>query len=351
MPDQVKSLMGAKLRDLKLLACIEFANTSWKTPEIKTPEFDLVLNVFRYNFSRVRTMMTMPSQFCEMAMKIQKFLDLAKFEITGRVDGGGFSDPVPSAVATKFEELWKAEYDREAKFLGTPEWDARVLRAHKRGLDPVIILGNSGPAVGFHTMFSSYITATWTAIEAMAADLWEAALNAHPAGLSNLSGKSNRLRQTNKPSGFSPRTVESGPKLVPLSFIQMHHFDVRQKMGTILRERFEFGRLDGIREAYASAFHEKSTQIDAALSNNALDSLSAVRNVIVHRAAIADAEYLKRAKRLKVPIPPAGIGAQVPLDGQVVVELIAPAISCASKLIGAVDDWIVQRSGPKDQPT
>lgn len=132
-------------------------------------------------------------------------------------------------------------------------------------------------------------------------------------------------------------------KLVSLDLIHRNQFDLRQKMGTVLRDRFEFSRLEGIREAYAAAFHKNSDHIDAALSDDALDALSAVRNVIVHRAGIADTEYLRRSKHLK--LPPANAGAPIHLDGQIVVNLVRPAFACGSKLIGAVDDWISRDSG------
>jgi hypothetical protein len=347
--DQLKSMLGAQVRDLKLLACIEYAHSDWDTPKMKTKELNLALSVFRYNISRVRMMMIMPSQVGEIGMKLQKFLDLAKFEVTGSIDRAGISDPIPKTVASRFDELWQGEINREAPLIGTPQWDIVVLKALKQGLDPVIVLGNSGPIVGFHTMFASYITTTWTAIETMAGDLWEAALNAHPAGLSNLGGQANRLRKTNRPSALGSSGERLDSKLVPLSLIQMNKFDLRQKMGTILKERFGFSRLEGIREAYASAFHRNNSQIDAALSDDALDALSAVRNVIVHRAALADTEYFKKARRFKLPIGKAGVGALVPLNGEIVVNLIAPAIGCATKLLGAVDDWISNAAKPKTQ--
>jgi hypothetical protein len=347
MDDRLKKL-GAQVRDLKLLSCIEYAHADWNTPQLRTKELELVLFVFRYNVSRVRLMMCMPSQVGELGMKLQKFLDLAKFQVTGAVDDGSLSDPIPTTVVEKFHELWQADIDREAPLVGTPEWNVRVLEALKQGLDPVIILGNSGPPLGFQTMFASYLTSTWTAIETMAGDLWETALNVHPAGLSSLGGKATRLRKTGRPSPLGASGGRDDSKLVPLNLIQMSQFDLRQKMGTILKERFGFSRLEGIREAYASAFHENSSDIDEALSDEALDALSAVRNVIVHKAAIADDEYFKKTKYLKLPIGKGGVGAIVPLDGEVVVNLIAPARASAAKLLFAVDDWLANATNSKD---
>jgi hypothetical protein len=321
------------------MACINYAHTNWETPTVKNTDIQFLVKIFRFNIARVRMMMIMPAQVGDLGLRIQKCLDLAEFQATGRLDKEHPSEGRPAAVTERFYELWDEETKADGKIMGTPDWDNHVLQGLTKGLDPVIILGNSGPTGGFQAMFASFIIATWTAFETMAGDLWEAALNIHPAGLSNLDGKATRLRKTNKPM-MQVRGSTSDSKLVPLDLIQMNQFDLRQCMGTILRGRFEFGRLEGIREAYASAFHKNCGQIDAALGDDALDVLSAVRNVIVHKAGIADAEYLKRTKYLKLPVGKAGIGALVPLDGQVVVHLIAPAIASASKLLGAVDDWI-----------
>jgi hypothetical protein len=112
-------------------------------------------------------------------------------------------------------------------------------------------------------------------------------------------------------------------------------------MGTILRAKFNFASLDGIREAYSCAFNERSAQIDRALVDPAIDALSAVRNVIVHRDAQADSEYVKKAKYLS-SLPKAQIGQHILLDGDIVVRLLKPAISAANQLLIAVDDWLAK---------
>jgi hypothetical protein len=114
-------------------------------------------------------------------------------------------------------------------------------------------------------------------------------------------------------------------------------------MGTILRARFEFSSLDGIREAYASAFDKDSTEIDRALTNKSLDALSAVRNVIVHRDAQADQEYVQKTKFL-TSLPAATVGQNLLLDGDIVVHLLKPAITAANQLLIAVDGWLAKSS-------
>jgi hypothetical protein len=63
-----------------------------------------------------------------------------------------------------------------------------------------------------------------------------------------------------------------------------------------------------------------------------------VRNLIVHNGGIIDA-YLRR----KSDLPPklvAGLGSAIPLDGEIVAEVIGPVIDAGRRLLQAVDKWI-----------
>ena len=63
-------------------------------------------------------------------------------------------------------------------------------------------------------------------------------------------------------------------------------------MGTALRGKYNFTVLKSTRQAYAEAFSSHPEDIKDTLLDKCLDHLSAVRNVIVHRAAIADKVFL-----------------------------------------------------------
>jgi hypothetical protein len=62
---------------------------------------------------------------------------------------------------------------------------------------------------------------------------------------------------------------------------------------------------------------------------------------MVHKDAIADLEYVKRAKFLK-SIPNADVGEQITLNGDVVVKLLKPAFTSANNLLFAVDEWMTK---------
>ena len=132
---------------------------------------------------------------------------------------------------------------------------------------------------GARGQLASHITATWTIFETLAGDLWEAAMNGHPSGLSDLHGK---------PSSSSGQTEG---KSIPLSQLEKYRYDLTDVMGTVLREKFNFTVLDSVRDAYSMAFHKHSKKIEAAIMDKSLDALNKVRNLIVHKAGIVDKRY------------------------------------------------------------
>jgi hypothetical protein len=184
------------------------------------------------------------------------------------------------------------------------------------------------------------VTGTWTAIETMLGDLWEAALNSHPKTLASLDGKPRGA--ADKADGRSGARIDPESKKLDLNLVARHGFDLRNSMGTIFRleRRFEFTRLSSAREAYLRAFSDKASRVETAIKSDSLEALSAVRNVLLHKAGTADDEYVKQSARLK--IPPAAKGDKIKLNGQNTADLIKPAIASCKSLMIAVDDWVAQ---------
>jgi hypothetical protein len=245
----------------------------------------------------------------------------------------------------------------------TREAEARDPDEHQRRFmaDGLLILHDilPGPGLGLFRLGHSSLYAAvliwgWTAFETMAADLWEAAVNAHVGGLSRLIGKPrNRIA---KLAGMEPRRGRPDPSAqdtsgqdadrtgMKVDLNVIHEVTkgrlntLESHMGTILRDEFSFISLDGIRKAYSSAFHEHSTSVDAALAGKSLDRLSAVRNVLVHSAGKADEEYNGKRDRLGLPEGPDG---SIPLDGGFVGQVVMPAVANSVDLIVAVDHWLL----------
>jgi hypothetical protein len=124
-----------------------------------------------------------------------------------------------------------------------------------------------------------------------------------------------------------------------LNGLQRLNYCVDRSMGSIHRERYSFDRLSGIRLAYAAAFSKDYVGIDAALANEVLDAVSQVRNIIAHRAGIADGEYVKRARSLP-GAPQVSEGLPLLFDGDSFCALVVPMLESTEAFIFAVDEWM-----------
>jgi hypothetical protein len=253
--------------------------------------------------------------------------------------GGTITPEIRKKVESRTTELLDHRIQEGLKRREQSDWDDYVLNYHLRAAKSLSGLTETPfGALGFIPMFSGYVTGTWTAIETMFGDLWEAALNTHPKILASLNGKPRKdASQTQQQPKVSGGDQE---KKLDLNLAAKHGFDLRSCMGTIFRteRRFEFTRLSSAREAYMRAFSEKSARVDAAITHKSIDALSAVRNLILHKAGEADDEYVKQQKIFAVP--KADKGQKIKLDGQNTSGLIKPAIASSRSLMIAVDDWI-----------
>ena len=338
--------MATKIRvpadhDFKVRACLDYAHHSWnlhRNPKIA--QIKPIADFFKGRCARLRGLMQLPAQVGNATIKLHETYMRSIFDVTGGLDTNNVTPEQGKKIDLRSNEIFAELAEEKRRLQKTDGWDAHVYENLVAGLAAVELMGSSDPhSVGMlQASMMSYLTTGWTIIETMSGDLWEAALNAHPSSLANLTGSPKRLKsgQINK----SSQAVRES-KSVQLDDISRYRFDVANKMGTILRAKFEFASLDGIREAYACAFTERSAQIDRALIDKSLDALSAVRNVIVHRDAQADSEYIRKTKFLG-SIPKAEIGQHILLDGDVVVRLLKPAISAANQLLIAVDDWLAK---------
>jgi hypothetical protein len=329
------------VRDLKMEAVSKLAIEDWDLVTPRNANLESVSSSFRVNILRVRLLMLLPTSISGAMQVTQRAQDIAEFDTTGRlVNESDFPADMIAQIEKRRVELLDAEIDKMNQTLGTVLNDANAMDYHLKHARALKGLAESPlAAMGFVELLAAHVTGTWTAIESMFGDLWEAALNGHPKTLAALRGKPKRIGGTD-PKSTEQRSEQD--KSVPLTLIEMSNFDLRCSMGTIFRRqrRFEFTRLSSVREAYSCAFSEKSGRIDAALSSKSFDALSAVRNVLVHRGGRADAEYVRQSSYL--PIPTAPLGQPVRLNGEHVAELISRAITSSKTLLIAVDDWLDQ---------
>jgi hypothetical protein len=237
--------------------------------------------------------------------------------------------------------------------------DEKMSVSQAAGLDPVRAIARFEAMLdacpedwneGLNATLWAMLTGTWTTFEVVASDLWEASLNAHPAKLCSLDGKPDRI---SKLAGSQGRELQekrrekafddtSDERLIArIARTTGGTYNAGNVMGTVLKETFPFHKLSGMRQAYSSSFESRHQEIDRILSDKALDKLNAVRNLLLHQGGIVDEDkFLKVIQKIPWSILGAEIGKPLPIDGEMVRDLISPVLQLGVDLILAVDEWV-----------
>jgi hypothetical protein len=315
--------------------------------EIETEGIRFVSANFVKNISQIDSLIGMPTLLFYLGSVRGQNHVLAYQETTGNTISP-FRWPQPSEA----EHQRIAACERTLTFAVFDQFkdEARKAAVMKDTYQEII---NSSPLIAesfagsVKTILSAVLTGTWSAFETLAGDLWEESLKIHPRGLSELNGKpGDELKAKQKaarlPGQQDLRVDQKQEMMVPLSTLGKHGFNVSDQMGAILRGRFNFSKLEGIREAYIRAFGNDNfgKPILEHLGNDCLDSISEVRHLIVHKSGKVDEKFVAA---LKEDSRFASLKEKddIFLDGPLVKSLIDPAIACASKLCKSVDNWII----------
>lgn len=293
-------------------------------PEIKTAELSTVAASFSAAALGVKSLSLFPLIGLYIANRKEQLRGAAHALVFGglEVEPIQQSHPQYQEFISKLDTLWTdflsrggEDYEKETQ----RAWNSAIEHMNKNSENKLF-------RPGLEAWMSAQIVGAWTAFETLAGDLWEAALNSHPAGLSELKG---------------PRSDGAGDgKSVPLNILQQFKFDLSKSMGTVLKQKYSFDRLENIRDHYFNAFYRDNDRIEAILNNKAIDALSSTRHLIVHRSSIVDQRYLNRSKNLPAA-PQALVGQPILLDGETIVCLVDPVLQLGRDLIMAVDDWLV----------
>jgi hypothetical protein len=203
---------------------------------------------------------------------------------------------------------------------------------------------SEGMFIGLQGLLSVMLTSTWTAFEMLAGDLWEAALNTRQDRFAGLDGTPDRIQDEAERRGC--QAVGQRTKLGKARDFANKNRKTRVGTlgteGTHQRDNFVFfDSLMKMRAAYSCAFSVPSASIDDALCDQSLEALALVRNLLLHKAGIADDRYVKSA--LAIPgCPQIKIGDPIPLQGDLVAGLIKPVVGASMKLISAIDAEVLR---------
>lgn len=305
------------------------------TERLKTQSIAAAAKAFDENTASTRALAAFPQDLIQICQQVL-MVDAAASQVV-------FGHPFPGLFNT-------------VKFTATPEQEAAFLAERsaiierKRAVFPNFIELEINGALNFlrwacnrdenptvRRAVSSFLSAillqTWTAIEVLMTDLWVGALNGNPFTLAK-----NAISRIDKsPAG----------KSVELRLLEEYDFDLREKMGSLAKHKFDFDRFDGIQEAYAKAF--KCPKVDALFNQSDKDFadvsvLEAIRNLIAHRSGRVDSKFRIQVSKCVgssfIHLKDATEGVPIPLDSVLVRELFNSVSRFGVKLITIADNEI-----------
>jgi hypothetical protein len=326
---------------LGLLSTYSFGLADPPSATFSTASISEIAAAFTTNLLRLKSMMTFPAYLADFASLIHRLQLQAHFERFGNLDieKQENAPPVAKELFERFIALFHEHNAKLQEARNDPEKLEALAEAmmEKGGAITIIIATAPAAMNNFELAMMSYITSAWTMFETAAGDLWEAALNYRPQGLADLNGNKRYKKRGDR------RVIDESSKsekLVRLDTIRSYGWDTKNKMGSILREKFAFTTLGGIREAYEAAFYKKYDDIDKTILDDCFDQLSALRNVIVHKSAIADTEYVRRVREIPA-LPKFDVGEKIQLHGKTVADLIHASSQRTFALLCVVDQWLV----------
>jgi len=189
-------------------------------------------------------------------------------------------------------------------------------------------LAGPGPQNAFRSLLLSMVSGLWTAFEVLATDLWVSAVNAYPhvyAG--RCLARAERGRDSEDLDG----------KHVSVRLLSRYGFDLRQKLGEILRPKFDFTCLSGQFRAFIAAFGREG-ELESTFADASLNELEATRHVIVHRAAVADEEFVRRTG-FGNPL-----GIKIQIEPTKAVSLLNTVLLAGCNLLKFVDERLESQS-------
>jgi len=212
---------------------------------------------------------------------------------------------------TRSEKFWDLTADRIKRTLDAPSYGSSLKKS-------------------MEVLRSAAVSASWTAFECLAGDLWVGALNENPRPLAQMAITT-----------LSRDDDEVNPKQISVGLAAKYGFDLRHCLGSILKSRFDFTSVSGIRKAY-KVFGEDA-YLNETLESPTLLKLEITRHLIVHRGGVVDEEYRKRSKI------DAELGHPLTLSEESVAELRGAMREAGIRLLAFVNDKSAEDDSTRSQ--
>ncbi len=172
-------------------------------------------------------------------------------------------------------------------------------------------------------LLAAIVSSAWTAFEALAEDLWVAAINARPDPLV---------------ANFLDVQGKNQEKTIPIKVLSDYGHDLRSRMGDMLRdhEKADFQSLTSAGTAYVKAFGQAAHPLFRA---DDLVVLSKTRNLLAHRGGMIDETFARDMASVAHPFVNIEKNTELQLEGLAVRQLVESAFVAGWRLIRFVHDW------------
>jgi hypothetical protein len=238
------------------------------------------------------------------------------------------SVPLPEKYGEEFVEQIKKSVEELSDPYGALVGGAQIA-TWAEGVHPKVFVP------GFQSLMSAQLVSAWTAFEVLAADLWEACVNNRPRlgfialGAEPAENDDDEARDRKRKLKYPFR----------LHLLRKWDYNLKGRMGTLLKGKWDFARRSDAAVAYEKAFGKDSELITNIFRDEQLGWLAAVRNAIVHNAGIADSEFMTLTARHKT-LAQLKAGDAIPIDGRMTHELVKAVIKGGSELITVLGEWL-----------
>ena len=324
---------------------MEFENAWFKTVDFEPEEG--IRECLKENIQRVTSVVTFLPKFVGIAMRYQLAHTKAIYQHKNRLEltDEERKDADLMAIINSDQNDIVAESEREE--IGRPDRIGAFLR--KNAANTLAIMKRYDYHAEVEFLIINMILGTWTAFEVFATDLWVAAINNGPSSLAE-EVFAGAQKQPLKPEmdGVQKRETMSEEKTIRLSVLKNYGYDLRGKMGNLLKDegKVRFDSFANTIRAYEVAFGSGVLKIlnkaDKECGNIAF--LEAARNALVHRGGLADSKFREKVgyaigssyHHLKA----LGDAEKIPIRGGMVKELAESTMSTSLRLIKFVDSRI-----------
>lgn len=291
--------------------------------KIKNP-LKQIGNNFHDNLMLVGLMISLPEVICAFDHVKHKFYVLGLEEGLRKGISNGILK-LERASKEKIEEdadkIWKTKYE--------PKIDELTNKAIKDGQESFSkLIEHTYFREPYRSLLYAGIVFTWCSFEVCMKDLWETALNIGNKLVVKTTLKN--IINVDKISNF----YGIQGKYINLEYLAQYNYNVSNKLGSVLVNKFDFSSVYGIKDAYLCAFPRSAT-IKEALENKELAQLEARRHIIVHKAGVVDDAFCK-----KTGISKTRIGNKLELSdeelsnfGNVVIDIVIQLIKAVSSII------------------